>query len=271
MQQRRCNLPVLELHRYDRRARAPVVHDGMRLPVPGRSFMELKTAALVLAVIGVTTVASPCLAAERAHSNLAEIHFVVEGVHGKAAPAVVVDGVVIAGTIPDPYSVDPGHHVVVATLNGVERRYELDLVEGETAKVVLDFIGAEEPTSPAPTPTPLAPAGPHANYTLAIVGFGAGAAALGLGVVGSLVAISYRDNAALGCTADKRCPPNTFHNLDAAETWANVSTVSFVAAALGVGVGVVGLFTARPSAAATKTGWVAPYLGPTSAGVRGSF
>jgi hypothetical protein len=233
--------------------------------------MELKTAALAFAVIAVTTAARPCLAAGPAHSNPAEIHFVVEGVHGKAAPAVVVDGVIIAGAIPDPYTVDPGHHIVVATLNGVERRYELDLVEGETTKVVLDFIGAEEPTAPAPTPAPLAPTGPHANYTLAIVGFGAGAAALGIGVVGSLVALSYRDNAALGCTADKRCPPNTFHNLDAAETWANVATVAFVAAAVGVGVGVVGLFTASPSAAATKTGSVVPFLGPTSAGVRGSF
>jgi hypothetical protein len=101
-------------------------------------------------------------------------------------------------------------------------------------------------------------------------------------VVGSLagvVTLAKKSSLNTECPGGS-CPPGTPTNdLHSAQTWGNVTTVSWVVAGVGVGVLVAGIVMSRSSGATTGQGATAPaqnakvepFIGVGAAGVHGSF
>src|SRR5438105_2853150 len=67
------------------------------------------------------------------------------------------------------------------------------------------------------------------------IGFGVGAAGLATSGVTTLLALSHKSAATDHCV-DGKCPPQTYGDLDSAQTFATVSTVAFIVGVAGVGV-----------------------------------
>jgi hypothetical protein len=191
-------------------------------------------------------------------------------------PAVQIDGENVPITAFDiPYLIDPGRHTIEArAADGRTAKQEVMLREGEQRDVVLTV--AMEKTTARRTAPPTSSAQPHATSTLdhralAWIAFGtAGAAALVGGVTG-VVSIADKGSAAAQCRANQ-CPPSTYGDLDAAQTFATISNVSFVVAGIAAVGGVVSLITAPKTRvnASTATTWV-PWIGIGTAGVNGAF
>jgi hypothetical protein len=202
----------------------------------------------------------------------------VTGVPADATPAVTIDG----ARWPDealglPRRLDPGHHVVVASAGGREGKQEVDLREGETKTVAVELSSAAPPAEAAVVPPPSAPeereatASPRGPRTLMWAGFGVAGVGLVAGLVTGYLSLQKKSDLDSACTPDKRCPPSTYDELDSANTLATVSTVSFVVAGLGAGVGVLGFFLSKPPSAATSGVRVEPWFSAGRAGVRGTF
>jgi len=203
-----------------------------------------------------------------------------------AKPTVTIDDApVSAAMLPYPVKVNPGKHSVVATVGSFKQSAEVELIEGEDKEVPLDMAGATadegaKDTPPPPAPDPngpvdTAPKPPEGGTSsLVYIGFGVGGAALLVGGVTGILAMSKTNSAKEQCE-DTRCPPSTHDDLSSARTMATVSTISFVVAAVGVGVGVYGLLGRSggepPKAALGPLRRVEPFIGLGSFGVSGSF
>jgi hypothetical protein len=174
-----------------------------------------------------------------------------------------------------------------------EQKLTLRLEEGERREVVLSFASLDatsltpapvrEPTRPPPEtgsepPRATGPADaanePPANgpdRTLAYVSLGVGAVGLvAAGVTGVLV-LDKKSTVEAACP-EKAC--SSQEGYDAAESGQSlllVNTVAWGVGVLGLGLGTVLFLTAEP--APTRTAKVAPYVGPTGAGLvaAGSF
>ena len=107
---------------------------------------------------------------------------------------------------------------------------------------------------PKPEPTPAPPREPHATAvreapqaavpTLAYVGGGVAVVGLVVGGVSGALALSKKRAAEQGCVL-QRCPPATWDDLDAARSFATASTVGFVVAGVGLGIGAGALLFGR--------------------------
>jgi hypothetical protein len=97
-----------------------------------------------------------------------------------------------------------------------------------------------------------------------------------IGTVTGIVALSKASSLKGVCNGSS-CPPSSQNELDAADTFATTSTVSFVVGGVAAAVGVVALLigtspASPPASSAAKRGaWISPWVGPGSAGVRGAF
>jgi hypothetical protein len=178
------------------------------------------------------------------------------------SPSLVVqrDGIAIGraawGTrIP----VDPGAHVVEASAPGKTlRRLEVKVgPEGDVQTVTLSPLD-DAPTSalatpalpPTPAPATTAPgpvsaapdapaarqAGLSARRTWAIASLGAGVVGIATGTVSGAVAIGKHNAPGATCTASPCSSTSVGLNNDA-KTFADVSTVTFIVGAVGVGLG----------------------------------
>jgi len=96
--------------------------------------------------------------------------------------------------------------------------------------------------------------------------------ALFAGAITGALALSNKKSAEQGCVAGQ-CPPATWSDVDRMNTYASISTVSFVFAGLGVACGVTTLVLTRPSAAAgaTSSRVVRISAAPNGFVVRGDF
>jgi hypothetical protein len=184
-----------------------------------------------------------------------------------------------------PRLLDPGkHEIVVEIEGGGVVRQTIELVERDRREVAIDVAPAlppkvtpktETPRVPTPTPTPAPEPAPRRDEgsrsrtpTLAYVGFGVAGAGLVLGTVTGLVTLGR------GSTLKDECPggacdPRYADDLSRTRTLGNVSTISFVVAGVGLGVGLYGLFTAPRAEAAHAR--VEPWISVGSIGVRGAF
>ena len=160
---------------------------------------------------------------------------------------------------------------MTANADGPPKTQEMDIAERETKEVTLDL------SAPPPSPPPSEPDASPRNHTLSFIGFGVGAAGIVAGSVTGLLAISSFNSAkSKGCVGN-RCPPASDGDLDTASTMATISDVAFIVGGVGVAVGVVGLFVGnKGSSDANVPGGgtaftVNPWLGPGSAGLRGTF
>jgi hypothetical protein len=69
----------------------------------------------------------------------------------------------------------------------------------------------------------------------------------------------------------KTCDPSVQSDLDSAKKLGTISTIAFVVAGVGVGVGVVGLLNPSKAEPAPKAAAVVPVIGLGTIGLKGSF
>lgn len=199
-----------------------------------------------------------------------------------AKPTVTIDNAPVSSSLlPYPVKVNPGKHTIAATVGSFKQSADVELIEGEDKQISLDMSGAAgEEAAPVdkPQPKPDVPVDtaptPAGTSPLVYIGFGVGGAALVVGSVTGILAMSKTNAAKDGCDGNQ-CPPATHDDLSSARTMATVSTISFVVAAVGAGVGIYGLL-GRSSAEPPKTALgpirkVEPFIGLGSFGLTGSF
>jgi hypothetical protein len=184
----------------------------------------------------------------------------VTGAEPNAPVSVSVDGAQIppaaAGA---PRTVNPGHHVVVASSGKKEAKAEIDVAEAETKEVPLEL------KAPAPVvrPEPHVKTEPsHVGKPLMIGGFTAGALGLVVGSVAGIISLSKTSSIKGSCSGNV-CPVSQVSNIDSAKSAATISNVGFGFAIVGAAVGVLGYFLWRgerasePPASANLGPWVA--------------
>jgi hypothetical protein len=206
--------------------------------------------------------------AKRELSDLApRLASVTIRIEGGASPAVTLDEIPVP---PAALGVrrlcDPGVHVVKGSAAGFdEAKVTFTIVEGGEQDVTLSMkpLPSEPTPSVAATPQPgfFAPL----QVKLAMASFGLGAAGLITGSVTGALVLAKHSSLNGGPCSDGKCPASEGGEVSAYRTLANVSTAAFVVAGVGAALGVTLLFT-EP-----KTKTVGVFVGPTSAGVIGTF
>jgi hypothetical protein len=150
--------------------------------------------------------------------------------------------------------VDPGRHLVIATAPGrLERRYDVEVAEGKTEKLVVEpgeERAPEPPPStakPAPTraPAPTPPADRTASSggtrTLGFVVAGAGALGILTGSVTGIIALQKKSAMLDDCEqvdSGYACGPDGLDAARSGDTFATVSTIAFAAGAIAGGAGL---------------------------------
>jgi hypothetical protein len=159
--------------------------------------------------------------------------------------------------------------VVVASIGDREKRTEITLAEGQKESLTLDVSGLAPEPEPTVPPKELPPEESSGTNPLVYIGFGIAGVGVVVGSVTGVMALSKKSSVDEQCV-DNRCPPSTHDDIDSGRTLGNVSTIAFVVAGVGAGVGVYGLLAGGGEPAAEKAG-VSPWVGLGSAGVRGKF
>lgn len=199
-----------------------------------------------------------------------------------AGAALLVDGAAVPLT-DAPLPVDPGSHRIEVTAPGhtpwsTTFTVDRDASVREIHVPALAVVGAEPP--PPSTAASASATGEAADETsgddggippLAIVGFSIGGAGLLLGSITGLVAIGQTSDIEDRCDGGA-CSPAEQDDIDAANTMANVSNVSFALGLAGIGVGVVALLLDDDAPGSTSSRpAIEPVIGLGAAGTRGRF
>jgi hypothetical protein len=193
---------------------------------------------------------------EELRRRIGAIRFDVRRAPGDPEPTIAVDGIGLLGAVLDvPFRLNPGRHVVQGKVGTKDISQSVDARESEILTVVLDFR-AVEPAATSDSRPRADSAGSRGWTTLTYVGFGVGTLGIAVGGATGMLALTSKNAAERGCVAGE-CPPSTWPDLDRMDTYARISTVSFVIGALGMGCGVASLLL-RP---AESTG--APSSRPT--------
>jgi hypothetical protein len=221
-----------------------------------------------------------------AREKLAELdkriaHLTVEA--GKDAPANVV---VKQDDIALPFSafgsaqaVDPGKHILVVSAEGrAPSTIEVSLAEGESRVVTADpgaplVVLAPAPAPPTPAPPPAVeargsvPAEDSSDPTMRLVGLtlgGVGVVGAGLGTVFGLRASSKWASAQEACKPGACAAGSAAQtDKDEARSAATISTITFAAAGLALGAGIV-VYLMAPSSSGTAVA-LRPSLGGLAA------
>jgi hypothetical protein len=201
--------------------------------------------------------------------RIPSLRVVVRGLPDGVEPSVLVDGVAVpAKALLVPRKLNPGPHEVIARSASRELREQTALRERESKELLLDFEGT------GTTPVATKGSGIGTGRLLLYIGGGVAAAGLITGTVAGVLAITHKSAAENRCQ-DRMCPPPTFGDIDASRTAGNVSTAAFIVAGVGAGVAVTGLVLGLGSQEDKErpphSAYVTPWIGPGSAGLRGSF
>ena len=217
------------------------------------------------------------------NGRVPSLNISIKGAAAGDTPTVSIDGEALPlGVIGLPRAVDPGHHVVIAKTAGAEAKQELDVNEGEQKPVELTLVavaappGTEERSSePASEPEAPPPATrSHGPTVLTWAGVALAGAGVVAGTVTGLMSMSKKSALQTECKNDV-CGPSSYSDYSAANAYATVSTIGFVAAGVG---GVVAAITmivghrepgAAPPPMAKST--IQPSIGLGVAGVSGTF
>jgi hypothetical protein len=175
-------------------------------------------------------------------------------------------------------AVNPGHHRVAASLGDAVQSREVDLKEGETARVDFKFEGAAPGAAAAGSPG--AGEGPPSSAdrgagsssgstqrALGIVGFAIGGAGLAVGGIFGLTAINKKKDLEKTCGSSLDCPPGSHDDANSYNRMRTISTIGFVVGGIGVAAGAT-LFLTAPRHDGAQIG---AYIGPTGAGMAGKF
>lgn len=204
------------------------------------------------------------------------------------APSVTIDGRPLdASKLGTALPIDPGAHTIVASVAGVapwEKRVDIPAGPSST-EVTIPRLEVPRTAATPPGPAPAAPVLPRPEPTapppeeeggglspLVWIGFGVGGAGLIAGAVTGGLALSSWGSISDQCV-DDLCPAGSEDDLDRANLLANVSNATFAVGAVGIGVGLVGLFLpSDDDDGDAETGLtVRPLIGPGAIGVTGSF
>ncbi|MBX3233675.1 MAG: hypothetical protein KIT84_21250 [Labilithrix sp.] len=175
-----------------------------------------------------------------------------------------------------PRKVNPGAHKITVKSGTLEKTVDVTVAEKEAKTVDVDL--KDQPSAPPPPPPPPPKSGLGAPKLMMYGGFGLAAVGIGVGAVTGLMSMSKTSDLKDRCPND-RCPAGSQGDIDSATTLGNISTVAFIAGAVGAGVGVVGLVLsgkekkeeAPPPPAAFRPVDVRAVLGPSYAGLAGRF
>ncbi len=167
-----------------------------------------------------------------------------------------------------PRRVDPGTHTVKASCPGYQDvDLEITVAEGKTRTVELELT----PTGETP---PVAPAADDGGISpLVWVGFGLAGVGAAVGAITGGLSLDAAATAKDLCV-DDLCPREAESDADRSLALAHTSTVSFVVAGLGAGIGIVGLVLSgsdEPSDSTEPAPEVEAILGPGTIGLRGRF
>jgi hypothetical protein len=181
---------------------------------------------------------------------------------------------------------DPGSHEVVATAPGyISQRTTVALAEAGretvTLRLTLDPNAPKEAppvapvVAPPPAPPPAAPPpeSSQGTRTFAYVLLGTGVVGVATGSITGAMALSKKGD--LDCPQNQ-CTGSEQDKLHSARTMALISTIGFAVGIPAAAVGTVLLITSgsSPKSAKAKPARrfaASPYVGPTSAGVTGTF
>jgi hypothetical protein len=227
-------------------------------------------------------------------------------VSGGPPAHVTIDGVEVpAAELAQPRRVNPGHHTVQASFDGVAASVDrqVDLAEGDAKRVSLEApatagsapppsgqqeaaaepAGAEHAESTTDNAQPEAPASTMSTGAKVLTFGGFGLAGVGLiaGAVSGLVTLTATSSIKSSghCFGDT-CGPEEHDRISSANTTALIANVSFAVAGAGAVAGLVGLLLPKTGGApsqppseepGTTTSRIEPWLGIGSAGVRGTF
>jgi hypothetical protein len=214
---------------------------------------------------------------------------------GMTATVTLDDAPLPAEVLGQARKLNPGHHVVVAKAGKVDGKQEVDVAEKEQKQVVVEL-----PTQPAAETADTQPPADAAPATtsgksgtskaLMIGGFAVGGAGLVVGAITGFLTMSktssIKSSSACG-GSPLVCGPGEFNDISSAKSMATISTVGFIAAGVGAGVGLIGLLTGNSSsseaaapasvppenkpASDESTSKLEPWVGFGAAGLRGTF
>jgi hypothetical protein len=206
-----------------------------------------------------------------ATSGLADVKKRMPHLKVNATPAgalVTVDDQASAGS---DIEVDPGDHKISIEAEGYESATrQVSLKEGEHEEIAVTLtksaVAAKEPVKEESS----ASSGP--SRVPAIVAFGVGAVGIGVGATFGAMAFSATNDAKQLCMGNA-CKPAAQPKIDESKRDGNISTVAFVIGGVGVATGVVLLLVSggKKSDEPKPDARVTPFIGPGSAGLRGSF
>ncbi len=171
--------------------------------------------------------------------------------------------------------VDPGKIRIKGVHGQQVVEQNLELAEGATRDVVLDFpkLSHVKPSAPLGTteskPPPQQGAPGSADHTLSYVAFGVGGAALITGGIFGGLALSQKSDLDAACP-ERKCGPEHHGDNDGYDTKRLVSGVGLIAGAVLVGAGAVLWFTA-PSPSGEQHARMGAFYDGQQLGLRGAF
>ena len=228
--------------------------------------------------------------------RVAEVTLFVDGYPQGATVTVTLDGnAVPMAALSEPRVLDPGAHVVVATMPAApEAKVEFTVGEGEHRKVDVHLKTSETPilgptTTSTETPSSFAAPPPSATTAtttttegtksgtgwLTYVGFGVAGVGAVVGTITGLQAISAGHRLSDHCDGNHVCPASEDADVKKLNTTSTISTVSFALAGVGLVAAIVDMtthLTAEPTPE-PKTGAASVHvsLGPGSIAIGGAF
>lgn len=190
-------------------------------------------------------------AAEEAARRLAEIReripkiaIVLEGDHlDEKRVVLLIDSKPLAhDDWSKPVLVDPGNHVVAASVDGrVAVEDQVMLKEGESKQVSLRLHGDAAPPPPpavpavVPEPARVTSPAPSSSKTWGFVSLGIGGAGLATGIVSGVVMLDAKSSLDVECSPV--CPPAATDEISRFRTARVVSAIGYGVGIVGIGVG----------------------------------
>jgi len=192
-------------------------------------------------------------------ARIPSLTITLTGPGATSQPVVLLDGVVVpAAAIAEPQRLNPTkHHLVARVEGGPEAVADVELKDGENARVVLNVPAGgasvrqqgNATDDPAPSRDTILPkAAVWGGFSLAFVGAAVGTFA----GIRALDQVSSLDSA---CSANRVCAPDHADDIASAKTSGNVATTAFVIAGIGAVIAGLGLLLwphAEPAHARTQ-------------------
>jgi hypothetical protein len=207
--------------------------------------------------------------------RIATLEIAVSGPANPRSIEVLIDGETLpAQPLPAVRRVNPGEHRVVVRAAGhspVEQA--ITLGEGATERMALTLQPSLSPSDGTPFGS-----GPIAGdrsddgglSPLVFIGFGVGAVGIAAGAITGVLSLARTSDAETHCV-DGRCTPEAQDDIDAAQTLATISNVSFAIGAAGVVAGFIGVALSGPSDDEGGAPTARLSVGPATLHLEGTF